>query len=103
MTTYYRGTDVLITDRVFYVLVPFPMRFPINQLQDAHVVSHQGRFPWQPPVLELRATYGATTLTLFRTSDVTVFGQVRRALLRVLERQRDQWERECHKYVGGVY
>jgi hypothetical protein len=38
MTTYYRGPDVLITDRFFAVLQPTPMQFRIAHLQDAHVV-----------------------------------------------------------------
>ena len=90
MTTYYRDEEVLITDRVFITAVPILMRFPIAKLRNAHVLRYPRRFPWGRATHELRATYGGTELILFETDDETVFGQVRRALLRALERQRER-------------
>jgi len=91
MTTYYRGHGVLITDRVF-LICSGSRRIPINQMRDPHVFLSGGRFPWIPSVHELRATYDGMEVVLFRTSCPTVFGQVRRALLRALERRRARWE-----------
>ena len=92
MTTYYRGDEVLITDQVFVTVVPVLMRFPIAKLHNPHVFRWPRRFPWGPATFELRATYGGTDLILFETNDETVFGQVKRALLRALERQRERRE-----------
>jgi hypothetical protein len=38
-----------------------------------------------PRASELRATYGDLEVTLFRSSNTAVFGQVRRALSRALD------------------
>ena len=38
MTTYYRGREVLITDRYFARLYPDRVQFHIDELQDAHIV-----------------------------------------------------------------
>ena len=94
MTTYYRDGEVLITDRVFITVVPILMRFPIAKLRNAHVFRYPRRFPWGRATHELRATYGGVELILFETDDETVFGQVKRAVQRALERHREH--REAH-------
>lgn len=131
MRVYYRSADIVITDEVFAIRGPVEMRFRLDRLHGAHIITDD-----QPvrfisaggiiaiPVLaiiagtqlhtlwawaaastiavtttfviavhrshtttasELRATYGELDVTLFRSTDAAVFGQVRRALGRALE------------------
>jgi hypothetical protein len=47
MPIYYRSSDLLITDQVFAIAAPYPMRFRIERLSNAHVVrgeAHPIRF-----------------------------------------------------------
>jgi hypothetical protein len=128
---YYRSTNVVITDEVFAIRGPVDMRFRLDRLHGAHIVSEDPpvRFvsaggiiaipvlaifagtqlhsfwAWTVAITvalvastviavhrsrsgrasELRATYGELDVTLFRSTDTAVFGQVRRALSRALE------------------
>ncbi|MGC9667166.1 DUF6232 family protein [Planosporangium sp. 12N6] len=91
MTIYYRGPEVVITDQVFTVLVPGPQSFPIDELEDVHVVAGYRRWP-APRSHELRATYRGYEILLFRSSDMRTFGQVKRGLMRVLEGRRERPE-----------
>jgi len=131
MRVYYRSPDVVITDEVFAIRGPVGMRFRLDRLHGAHVVSEDQPVRFVSaggiiviPVLaivagtqmhsfwawavalavavvasaaiavhrsragrasELRARYDALDVTLFRSTDTAVFGQVRRALGRALE------------------
>jgi len=131
MRVYYRSPDVVITDEVFAVRGPIAMRFRLDRLHDAHIVTTDqpvrvvsaggiivipllailagaqlhSFWAWTVALSvaavaavviavhrfrttasrELRATYGALEVTLFRTDNAVVFGQVRRALGRALE------------------
>jgi hypothetical protein len=85
MTVFYASPHLLITDRVFAVLSPQLMRLPIETVDQAYVVIVR---TWWPPLrttYELRNTYQASDVCLFRTADRRAFGQVRRALVRALE------------------
>lgn len=134
MRVYYRSPDVVITDEVFAIHGPVELRFRLDRLHDAHIVTaeHPVRFvsaggviviplfaivagaqlhsfwAWtvalsiavvaaiviavhrsrRSAIRELRATYGALGVTLFRSDNAVVFGQVRRALGRALENRR---------------
>jgi hypothetical protein len=131
MRVYYRSADVVITDEVFAIRGPVEMRFRLDRLHGAHIVTDdqpvrfvsaggiiaiplvaivagtQLNSVWAWTVAlsvalattiviavrhsrtttasELRATYGELDVTLFRSTDAAVFGQVRRALGRALE------------------
>jgi hypothetical protein len=131
MRVYYRSSDVVITDEVFAIRGPVEIRFRLDRLHDAHIVTTDRpvRFisaggiivipllaivagaqlhsfwAWTVALSvaavastviavhrsrntsshELRATYGVLDVTLFRSDNAVVFGQVRRALGRALE------------------
>jgi len=59
MRNYYRGPDVLITDRVFVVLAPAPVWYRIDEIQDARVVRGD-----LPPVRVLTAHFAAAAIVL---------------------------------------
>ena len=87
MTTFYRGPDVLITDQVFVVRRPQPIRFRIGLLRAAYIIFWEPSF-WSRSARgerELRAWYGSREISLFRSRDAIVFGQIQRGLLRALE------------------
>jgi hypothetical protein len=87
MTTFYRGPDVLITDQVFMVRRPQPIRFRIAFLRAAYIICWEPSF-WSRSACgerELRAWYGSHEVSLFRSRDAIVFGQIQRGLLRALE------------------
>lgn len=90
MTTYYRGPAALITHEVFVVRGPSPQTFRIDELHDVYVVTDGGRL--RPRVFELRARHRGVETLLFSCSDSTTFGQVRRGLVRALERRRERHE-----------
>jgi hypothetical protein len=87
MTTFYRGPDVLITDQVFVVRQPQSIRFRVALLHAAYIIRSEPSF-WSRVARgerELRAWYGSREVTLFRSRDAIVFGQIQRGLLRALE------------------
>ena len=95
MAIFYRGPDVLITDQVFVVRRPYPIRFRIALLHAAYIISWEPKSWWRPANVEreLRATYVSREVSLYRGGDPIVFGQIQRALLRALEssqRRRDE-------------
>jgi hypothetical protein len=94
MTTYYRGPHVLITDKVFLVRGPREMRFRLELLHEACVACFpvSGRWWSREWLRELRAFYGSHEVVLYRSTDATVFGQIRRGLLRALEAQQRRRE-----------
>lgn len=139
MTTYYRGRDILITDRVFVIRTPPQRVYRINELSDCCVLEGD-----RPPVrlyavgalggavfvavasapalrtpadlvagtvvmamasavagaclrsrprdYELCGLHRGLRVSLFCSSDPIVFGQVKRALVRALERRRHELE-----------
>jgi hypothetical protein len=99
MTVYYRGPEVLITDQVFTVLLPDPLAFAIDGLDDVHVLAGGRRRLFGPRAYELRATYRDVGVLLFSSRDERAFGQVKRGLVRALEGRRAQRE----QYRPSVY
>lgn len=87
MPLYYRGPDVLITHEVFAVRWP-PQVFLIAELGDVWIVRDDRR-PRPGRLQELRAMHRQHDVLLFASADPTRFGQVSRALARVL-RDRDE-------------
>jgi hypothetical protein len=133
MTTYYRGPDVLITDRVFVIWTPPQRIYRIRELSDCCVLvgdrppirlyaagavggavfvavatasalhtptdlmvgtvlmgmasAVAGACVRTRPEYELCGMYRGLRVTLFCSSDPIAFGQVKRALLRALERR----------------
>jgi len=87
MTTFYRSPDVLVTDQVFVLRRPYPIRFRITLLHAAYIICSEPRYWWRPASVEreLRAIYGLREVCLYRSHDPIAFGQVRRALQRALE------------------
>ncbi|MCP2328853.1 hypothetical protein HDA40_007360 [Hamadaea flava] len=81
MRTFYRGPSVHVSDEVFLVRETAVKAFSINQLRDVFVEIHGRR----GPVYELRAVYYGQLISLFRTTDQRLFGQIKRALIRALE------------------
>ncbi len=93
MTTFYRGPHVLITDKVFLVRGLREMRFRLELLHEAYVACWPvGGLLSRTRLRELRAYYGSHEVVLFRSTDATVFGQIRRGLLRALEAQQRRRE-----------
>src|SRR6476659_476644 len=88
MTVYYRSPDVLITDQVFVVRRPYPIQFRIALLRAAYIIRWGRSFLRRTSAAEreLRAMYGSCEVTLYRSRDPIMFGQVQRGLLRALER-----------------
>jgi hypothetical protein len=84
MTVYYRGSCVVITHRDFRILRPHLRVFIIRELFDVQVilVVRARRF-------ELWARHQGTIVCLFSTCDERSFGQVKRALVRVMEQAVD--------------
>lgn len=84
MTVFYRGPCIVITHRDFRILRPLPRVFIIRELFDVQVVLlvRDRRF-------ELWARYRGVLVCLFSTCDERSFGQVKRALLRVIEQTVD--------------
>lgn len=84
MTIFYRGPCIVITHRDFRILRPSPRVFTIRELFDVQVVllMRDRRF-------ELWARYQGTPVCLFSTCDERAFGQVKRALVRVMEQAVD--------------
>ena len=91
MTIYYRGSTVLITDRLFVSRSPQRI-LPIDALQQSYVVISRTRWLRRIASYELRTWYDAQDTHLFSTRDPRAFGQVRRALIRALEHARDRRE-----------
>ncbi|MCW6006125.1 hypothetical protein K1W54_16280 [Micromonospora sp. CPCC 205371] len=84
MTIFYRGPRIVITHRDFRILRPYPRVFAIRELSDAQVIllRRDRRF-------ELWARHQGTPVCLFSTCDERSFGQVKRALVRVMEQAVD--------------
>ncbi len=87
MVVYYEGTTVFVTGDVFESGWPTPQRFLVADLRDVQVSKSSvdrrrllNRRTW-----ELTATYHGYQVALFSTTDVRIFGQVKRALVRALE------------------
>jgi hypothetical protein len=83
-TLYYDGQDARITQVIFECRRPMVQVFGIRDLYYVHVVEH-------PRVLrrrirELRAIHRGELVSLLRTEDERIFGQICRALMRALER-----------------
>jgi hypothetical protein len=92
MGTLYRGAGLLITHDMIAVQVPHWRRLRIHELRDPYAVVVRARWPIGSPAYEFSATYGRHTICLFRTADATTFGQVRRALVRAFEHERERQE-----------
>ena len=90
---YYRSLDVIVTADYFVVLGPERVQYRIDFLEGIYILEHPrtGRLR-AGPSLEIRAKYGMDDVRLFGTTNATTFGQVRRALIRAIER-RDQERR----------
>ncbi len=93
MRTLYRDPEVVITDDVIAVRVPLWRRFRICDLRDPYVVILRARWPIGSRAYELYATHRDETICLVKTTDAAKFGQVRRALVRAFERERERQER----------
>jgi hypothetical protein len=93
MRMYYRSPDVIVTGDHFVILRPQRVQYRIDFLEDVYIVQHArtGRLR-SGSALEIRARYGVRDVRLFHTTNSTTFGQVRRALIRAIER-RDQARR----------
>jgi hypothetical protein len=94
MPTYYPGPDVLITSEVLVVMGSRPILFRIEDLIRPYV-ARWDRHPsgtHTAGIYQLRATYGTQDVCLYGTDNRLKFGQVRRALVRAMEYQRDWTE-----------
>jgi hypothetical protein len=91
MVIYYRGPDVQITHRDF-IRVTSPLRtFAIRHLRDVYVMitDEPGFLFGRRPSYGVYALYHGHRVCLFRTLDLRRFGQVKRALVRALEKCSD--------------
>lgn len=99
MPVYFRGPQALITHREFICYRPH-QEFAIRELLHPHVVIAEatGASPrlGYPSMRrrrhhshEVHAFYRGQRVCLFRTTDLRLFGQIRRALVRALEAQAD--------------
>jgi hypothetical protein len=85
--TYYVGKGARITDSLMEIWIPEYQRFVILELRDVHVTHGRATNSWlNRPIYELRATYRGRPVQLYASRDAQTFGQVKRALLRALER-----------------
>jgi hypothetical protein len=86
--TFYRGPELLITiDAVEIRRRGEPARrFSLKELEDIHISINRPRV-LGPRVYEVSSTYRGAQVTLFRTTDRTSFGLVRRALIRAMEEE----------------
>ncbi|WP_432980940.1 DUF6232 family protein [Dactylosporangium sp. CA-233914] len=83
---FYRSPDLVVTSDHFVILRPVQMQYRIDFLEGVYVLEHP-RAGRTPAAQEIRAQYGRHDVSLFRSTDRRVFGQVRRALIRALERR----------------
>lgn len=81
MPTYYRGPTAHVTHEVFLVRDPAVEAFAVSELLDVHVEVYGRR----GNTYELRAVYHGRPICLFSTTDLRLFGQIKRALIRALE------------------
>jgi hypothetical protein len=98
MPVYFRGQNALITHQQFICYHPY-QEFALRELLHPHIVIAEatGASPRLTPALllgrrsmhEVHAFYRGRRVCLFRTTDLRLFGQVRRALVRALEAQAD--------------
>ncbi|MER7001544.1 hypothetical protein ABT297_00610 [Dactylosporangium sp. NPDC000555] len=85
---FYRSPEVVVTADHFVILRPARVEFRIDFLKGVYVLEHP-RTGRTRAAQEIRAQYGTHDVRLFHSTNPTTFGQVRRALIRALER-RDQ-------------
>jgi len=93
VSTHFRGPELLITDEMIAVRVPQWRQLRICKLRDPQVVILRTWWPIGPRVYELHAWYGDHLICLYSTRDGARFGQVRRALVRSFETERERHER----------
>jgi len=84
MATLYRGPTAHVTDEVF-LSRDRGVAFAISALRDVHVEVYLHRR--RREIYELRAVYHGRPICLFQTTDERLFGQIKRALIRALERR----------------
>jgi len=87
MHVYYRGPWVLITDKEFLSLSPSVQAFTLRDLVQPQVVINGDRHRGRRRSYEVHAIYYGRWVCLFRTTDLRLFGQIKRALIRALEAQ----------------
>jgi len=98
MPVYFRGRDALITDQQFICYRPY-QEFALRELLHPHVVIAEAagasprltsaRLLGRRRSHEVHAFHRGRRVCLFRTTDLRLFGQIRRALVRALEAQAD--------------
>lgn len=80
MPVYFRGPQALITHREFIRISPPAQAYALRDLLHPHVVIARNSH-------EVHAFYQGRRVCLFRTTDLRLFGQIKRALVRALEAQ----------------
>jgi len=87
MALFYRGNGIRVTDEAFDLRDP-RRSYALRELRNAKIVEPRAVSRWRRRgrVRQLWATYHGRPVLLFETDDRLVFGQVRRALIRALER-----------------